>query len=173
MHTSGTRGSRPVRAFRPSLAAVLGGLALALLFPVAALGAGEVLPDLDARTGNVAPTAGQQAIVAQMGASVSWNRFGTPESLVKQGGFLAQGVSGATAAAAALNWVDANKALFRLGSTSGLKLMSDERMLRSNGYAVVFRQEFGGLSVAEGGILTVGIVGTPLPGGRSPTRPRR
>ena len=49
------------------------------------------LADLDARTGTVLPTAAQKQIVSSLGANATWNRFGTPQSLIKYGGFLATG----------------------------------------------------------------------------------
>ena len=61
-----------------------------------ALAVGNILdaqqgrPDLDARTGNVDPTAAQQQIASSLGATVTWNRFGTPQSLIKYGGYLAR-----------------------------------------------------------------------------------
>ena len=39
------------------------------------------LPDLDVRTGKLAPTAAQRSDVRDLGASVAWNQFGTPSSL--------------------------------------------------------------------------------------------
>ena len=41
-------------------------------------------PDLDARTGVVQPTSAQQQIVSNLGANVTWNRFGTPQSLIER-----------------------------------------------------------------------------------------
>lgn len=81
--------------------------------------------DFDARTGTVAPTAEQLAIASEMGAVVRWSAFGTPASLTKHGGFLAAGLSGPDAPTVALDWLRANKALFRLSSTDGLALVSD------------------------------------------------
>ena len=69
-------------------------LALVLPAPVA-LGVGQILggqgsvSDFDARTGQVNPTASQKSAVSTLGASATWNRFGTPHSLIKYGGYLA------------------------------------------------------------------------------------
>ena len=41
------------------------------------------LPDLDVRTGHIAPTAAQRADAKAMRAEVAWNDFGTPSSLVR------------------------------------------------------------------------------------------
>src|SRR5918996_3434376 len=46
----------------------------------------------DTRSGSVAPTSAQRSTVAQLGANVRWNRFGTPSSLIKYGGFLTSGI---------------------------------------------------------------------------------
>ena len=82
---------------------------------------GQVLNDFDNRTGTVAPNSTQLGMVAGLGATATWNRFGTPASLMRDGGYLATGLSGPDAATVARNWISANKALFRLSSTSGLK----------------------------------------------------
>ena len=67
---------------------------------------------------------------------MTWNRFGTPSSLVDPGGALATGVRGATPAAAARAWLDANAALFRLDSADGLELVSDNALAGGAGHAV-------------------------------------
>ena len=136
---------------------------LAAFAPAAALAA-EVLGDRDARSGSVQPTAQQKQTVSDLGASATWNNFGTPASLIKHGSYLATGLSGPDAGTVARNWVNANKALFRLSSTNGLRLMNDTRLPESNGYAVLFEQQFGGVRPAEGGQLTVGVVGTAAGG---------
>ncbi|MGH9963149.1 MAG: hypothetical protein ACREBC_39535, partial [Pyrinomonadaceae bacterium] len=131
---------------------------------VLAFGQGPVLADFDARSGAVTPTSTQTGIVSGLGASVIWNRFGTPASLIRDGGYLATGLSGPDAASVARSWISGNKALFRLSSTNGLKVIGDEPLAQSNGYAVNFRQEFGGVSAAEDGLLTVGVVGSTANG---------
>ncbi|MDQ3333283.1 MAG: M36 family metallopeptidase, partial [Planctomycetota bacterium] len=137
-----------------------------MLVPSLALGQGqtlkanEVLADFDAREGTVTPTSTQLAIVSNLGATASWNQFGTPASLMKDGGYLATGLSGPDAATVARNWISANKALFRLSSTDGLKVIGDAPLVGSEGYAVNFRQTFGNLQAAEDGLLTVGVVGS-------------
>jgi extracellular elastinolytic metalloproteinase len=152
-----THSGRGVR-MRALVIGIVGAVALAV--PVSA-SAAEVLADVDNRQGSVQSTAAQEAAVAQMGASVDWNGFGTPHSLVRHGGFLAEGVSGATAVEAARSWVTANAALFRLGSAAGLSVYGDSPLAGSDGHVVHFRQQFGGLPAAEGGLLTVGLVGSP------------
>ena len=123
----------------------------------------EAFPDVDNRAGTVAPTAAQTAAVQQFGASVRWNRFGTPKSLIRHDGFLAQGLSGTSAANVARAWIDANKTLFRLASTTSLVLLHDGK-LGSTGHAVLFGQTFGGLRTVQDGTITVGIVGSAAQG---------
>ncbi|WP_020388711.1 M36 family metallopeptidase [Kribbella catacumbae] len=120
--------------------------------------------DLDLRAGSVQPSDTQRRAVADLEASVQWNRFGTPESLIRSSGFLATGVAGNNAVTAARSWVDDNRALFRLGSLDGLKLYAHAPLRGSDGHAVHFRQEYPGRPAAEGGQLTVGLVGSPQKG---------
>src|SRR5687767_11702149 len=97
--------SRPSTAHalrRHRLAALLGVLgAVLMLAPSSAPGAGTVegvhpapLPDVDARAGEIAPTSEQIQLASDLGATVHWNRFGTPQSLTRHGGFLATGLAG-------------------------------------------------------------------------------
>src|SRR5687768_16264644 len=96
--------------------AMFAGLLSVLLFVVPPMAFGQAqilegtggLPNLDARTGSVAPTATQLAMVSSLGASAEWNEFGTPKTLLKQGGYLATGLSGDSAVTAARSWIDAN-----------------------------------------------------------------
>src|SRR5687768_13091127 len=141
--------------------------------------------DFDARVGSVAPSAEQQSIVSGLGAHVTWNRFGTPQSLIKYGGFLTTGLS-LDAVEGARQFVQANSALFRLSQqeAASLELLNDSPMLRSSGHAVIFRQRFGDLPAGQDGLITVGITegkvayasssaagnqGTPGPASLSPT----
>src|SRR2546423_8385705 len=52
------------------------------------------LADFDSRTARVAPTAAQRTIVTNLGARATWNAFGTPQSLIKYGDYLATGLGG-------------------------------------------------------------------------------
>jgi extracellular elastinolytic metalloproteinase len=141
---------------------------LALLVPAATFGAGEIpeihhaKSDFDARTGTVAPTAAQLAAVEALGADARWNRFGTPSSLIDHDGFLATGLAAPSAEAAARDWLASNRAIF--GETAGLALVNDAKLRGSNGHAVTFRQEFGGLPATQDGTVTVGVVGTAADG---------
>ena len=158
------------RNFRWQAAVAVAFAVLLFLVPSPALGQAQIfeatpgLPDFDARTGSVAPTFEQIQIADSIGATARWNRFGTPQSVIKYGGYLATGLSGDSAVTAARSWIDANKALFGLASIDGLTLYVDSKMAQSNGHAVNFRQVFGGLPTTSDGVVTVGIVGTPESG---------
>ncbi len=120
----------------------------------------EGLPDLDSRTESIAPTSAQLSQVSALGATASWNKFGTPQSLIKYGGHLATGVSG-DPVTAARSWIRANRSLFRLSDAGvdSLELVNDSRMAGYDGHAVIFRQRFGDLAATEDGMVTVGIAG--------------
>ena len=157
-HRRALRGSR--------LGVLLALLGLMLLVPSSSLGIVQIAEieggqanELDSRTATLAPTEAQVAAVERLGAEVRWNEFGTPQSLVKHGGFLATNLRAGSASEAARSWIDANRGLFRLSSLAGLKLQSDVALEGSDGHAVVFRQRVGGLATATGGVLVVGVVG--------------
>ena len=116
------------------------------------------LADFDSRTASAAPTATQQAIVTSLGARATWNAFGTPQSLIKYGDYLASGLSGEPTTAAR-EWIRANRTLFKLSdqSVTDLDLLNDSRMAGYDGHAVIFRQRFGNLAAAQDGMITVGI----------------
>jgi extracellular elastinolytic metalloproteinase len=122
------------------------------------------LEDVDTRQGSVAPTAQQRQSVSRLDAHATWSDFGTPASLISYGDFLASGLQGSSAAAAAKGWIEANRSLLGLTSTQNLELLSSARLGDSNGYALLFGQRFGNLKAAEGGQLTVGATGTPASG---------
>ena len=148
--------------------AVLAAL-VALLTPGAARSVVQIADsnaraDYDVRTSRVAPTQAQRAAVARLGARVTWNRFGTPASLTRYGRFLATGVAGKTAAAAARSWLQANRGLFGLQSAAGLALDADNPLRGSRGHAVSFRQVFDGLETSEAGLVTVGLTGSAASG---------
>ncbi len=143
----------------------------ALLLPAAprALGADEPYgfqgetgsaEDVDARTGSVAPTTRQLAIVKNMGATARWNDYGTPHSLIKHGGYLASGLS-SDAIEAARSWVDTNRELFRLSQrgVDNLEVINDSKLDGTGAHVVLFRQRFGALDAAQDGMLTIGVVG--------------
>ena len=120
----------------------------------------NTLPDFDSRADVLAPTGQQTGIVSSLGATARWNKFGTPKSLIKYGGYLATGLSG-DPVTAAKNWIRTNKALFRLTNTgvNSLELVSDSLMAGYDGHAIIFRQKFGTLPAGVDGLITVGISG--------------
>ena len=71
-----------------------------LLAPAEAFGVGSVhdhasgRDSLDRRGAGLKPSAAQRAAAARLGARVSWNRFGTPRSLFRADGWLAEGLAG-------------------------------------------------------------------------------
>ena len=144
---------------RAAFAAAIGALAL----PTTAFGVVRIVEDnhgvndFDARVGKVAPTAAQKAAAKRLHAKVTWNRFGTPETVSKRGKYLAKGIRGKNAPEAARRWLHRNRALFGIPSTSGLELAGDSPMVGSRGHAVNFRQFANGLETTEGGLITIGI----------------
>ena len=54
------------------------------------------LSDLDTRTATIAPSPAQLDAVAALGATARWTDFGTAQSLIRQGGFLASGIHAAS-----------------------------------------------------------------------------
>jgi extracellular elastinolytic metalloproteinase len=148
---------------RPLLWVVCAAVLAAMLVPGAAVSVvqhGADVAEFDIRSGKLQPTSAQRAAVKRIGAAVTWNRFGTPASLSRRGKFLATGIRGANAVAAARVWIEGNKTLLGLSSTAGLRLDSDTRLVGSRGHAVNFRQVFDGLEAAEGGLVTVGLTGS-------------
>src|SRR4051794_13738704 len=146
-------------------AAVAAGL-VALALPQGALGAADILQarqglaDFDGRTGSVAPTAAQRSAVGALGARATWTRFGTVRSLIRDGGYLASGLSG-DSASVARTFVANNETLFGLSDAgvAGLSLVADNRLAASQAHVVVLRQSFGGLPASQDGLITVGVVG--------------
>jgi extracellular elastinolytic metalloproteinase len=140
--------------------------ALGVLLPGSALSNVKIhehadgVVEFDSRVGKVAPTSVQRAHAKRLKASVTWSKFGTPATLTRHGKFLARGIRGKTAPDAAKWYLNRHKRLFGLQSLAGLRLESAHRLAGSNGYAVNFRQVFGNLEAAEGGLVVVGVTGT-------------
>lgn len=125
--------------------------------------ADQSLADYDSRTGTVAPTSTQLSRASALGASVRWNRFGTPQSLMKGNGYLASGLSN-DPATAARSFLRTNASLFRLtvAQVDALALYNVSPLAQGGGHAVLFRQVFpyaggGKLPAAADGIVTVGV----------------
>ena len=114
------------------------------------------LPDVDTR-GQVAPLASQRRAVPA-GASVRWNRYGTPASVSRLVGDLA-GASGGSPVTAARGWLRTHRALFGLSSSQvdALAVVNDTQLTGSRGHAVLLRQQYGGLPAAIDGLVTVGL----------------
>lgn len=148
--------------FAPSIAAWL---VIAALGASPAFGVGDVLPvhrplaDLDARTGSVAPSPDAVALADSLGATVRWNRFGTPQVMFREGGFLASGLSG-DPEVAARSFLDQNRALFRLSpaAVDDLVLVRESTLADSDAHVLLFGQTAGALPVAHEGRIKVGVV---------------
>jgi extracellular elastinolytic metalloproteinase len=97
-------------------------------------------------------------------ATVRWNRFGTPQSLVRHGGYLATGIVANSPAAAARAWAASHRGLFRLGSLASLHLDRAVPLVGSDGHVVYFRQRFEGVESSSDGLLAVGVVGSRTSG---------
>lgn len=116
------------------------------------------LPDIDNRVGALAPTAAQLTQVNSLGARADWNKFGTVNTLMKDSGFLATGLTG-DPATAAREWIRANKSLFRLSdqAVTDLVLVNDARMPYNDAHFVLFRQRFGAYTPTLDGQINVSI----------------
>jgi extracellular elastinolytic metalloproteinase len=114
--------------------------------------------DADYRTGALAPTAAQLRAVAAMGATATWNRFGTPATLIRADGVLASGLS-ADAVTAARGFLAANRELFRLSErdVNGLALLANAPM--GKGRAVILQQRFNGVAAAADGLVSLAVAG--------------
>jgi extracellular elastinolytic metalloproteinase len=125
----------------------------------------DLEPDRDFRTGSVQPTAAQRRAVSNLGATARWNRFGTPQSLIRYGRFLATNVQGSNAQEAARNFLANNARVFGLSDdylsdADSLRFVNDAEMEGSNGHAVFFRQQFGVLPAIKDGSVIVGLTGS-------------
>jgi extracellular elastinolytic metalloproteinase len=149
-----------------ALIAVLSLLSVTVILPPSAMGQAEILdvhqglPDFDARVDALAPTADQLAIVSNLGANAEWNQFGTVHSLIKYGDVLASNLPGEPAAAAR-EWIRANRGLFRLSdaSVTNLELLNDSILTDTQNHVVLFRQRIGDIPVTQDGLITVLIGG--------------
>jgi extracellular elastinolytic metalloproteinase len=115
----------------------------------------DSVSNFDLRAGKLSPTAAQRATVKHLRASATWNRFGTPSTLIRHRGSLAR-VQGRSAAEAARRWFAANSTLFRLSSVAGLRL-GPTAPLGRRGRAVTFRQVADGTPFLNDGLVTVAL----------------
>ncbi len=114
------------------------------------------IADLDTRA-TVAPLTSQRNAVPA-GATVRWNRYGTPSSLINHAGYLSA-PRDASAATVARSWLGSHAALFGMtrAQISELTLVSDSRLTQSRAHAVLLRQQFGTFTAAVDGMVTLGI----------------
>jgi extracellular elastinolytic metalloproteinase len=115
------------------------------------------IKDVDARKGDKSPTAHQQDAVSQKGATAHWNKLGTPDSLIKPGGYLATGLP-SDPVAAARQWISDNSGLLGIppDAVNDLQLISTNSI--GDGAAVLFQQHFGDLTAGLDGQIAVGVV---------------
>lgn len=119
------------------------------------------LKDFDSRTVNIQPTTQQLSTASALGAdSATWTRFGTAATLFNYDGYLGPNLAGEPAAAAR-EWVRANRGLFRLSdaAVTNLELVNDVTADDTDGHSVLFRQRFGSLKPFQDGLISVAIVG--------------
>lgn len=138
---------------------------IVMLFPTTTFGVLNLwdkpqgLPDIDNRVGAILPTAAQLSRVSTLGARADWNKFGTINTLVKDGGYISTGLTGEPVAAAR-EWIRVNRELFKLSEAgvAGLQLVNDGRMPYSDAHFVLFRQSFGGAVPTQDGQINVSII---------------
>ena len=124
-------------------------------------------PTLDVRkvTAAVAPTVAQRTAVAALlasagtGSRLTWDeRFGTPRSLRREGGYLTGPASGAPVTVAR-EFLATHGAAFRLTSAevTALAVTRDHALPGTNTHVVTFVQTFAGRPAVRGGRLTVSV----------------
>ena len=115
------------------------------------------LADLDTR-GTAAPTSAQKSAVGALGdVTVRWNALGTPSSLLPTSGTL--GSAPGAPADGARAWLRQHAAVFGLtaAQVDGLDMVNSQALADSPARAVLFRQKYGTLVPATGGMVTVGV----------------
>jgi hypothetical protein len=117
---------------------------------------GELL-DLDTRRARVEPTDAQLEAVADLGATARWTDFGTAQSLIRYGGFLASGIDAPSPEAAALSFIAANRDVYRLDSVAGLNVATIAP-IGDSAFVVILRQRLDGLVVSPEGSASIGVV---------------
>jgi hypothetical protein len=155
--------SRSTRTAGRRIAALAAVLAAAALMPSAGLGVANIeeihtdLADFDVRAVE-APTAAQREQARALRAGVRWNRYGTPQSIFRRGGYLSKPLRSPSAGAAARTWLSTHRGLFRLQSLKGLRLDRETR-IGGSGKIVIFRERVGGVQSFDG-LAVVGLVRT-------------
>ncbi|GAB3599429.1 hypothetical protein GCM10027446_31250 [Angustibacter peucedani] len=113
----------------------------------------------------VVPTSTQRTAAATLlrasgeGARLTWDeRFGTPRSLRRDGGYLTAARSG-SAVSVARGWVAEHAAAFRLtgAQVDALQVARDHALPGTGTHVVTFVQTFGGKPAVRGGRLTVAV----------------
>src|SRR3954451_23146319 len=123
---------RRTRALRAVLLAAFAALALTIVpssFGIVYIEGvtTDQLPDFDASDGvQIAPTAAQTRTAASLGASVTWNSYGTPATVFNPRGYVATGIKAPSASAAARSWLRSNRRLIGIPSTKNLRLATSE-----------------------------------------------
>jgi extracellular elastinolytic metalloproteinase len=111
------------------------------------------------------PTSAQLAAVEELGATARWTRFGTAQSLIRHGDYLATDIEADDAASAALAWLGDNRVLFRLGALDSVEV--DRTLpLTDDAYVVVVRQRIGDVPLSPDGSASIGLAGSPEGGWR-------
>ncbi len=157
---------------RPPLRGQLSVVVLAILacFALAFPSAGRAVVDIEGQTptplpnfdsrASVAPSAAQLAAAHALGAKVDWNRFGVAASISNEGRYVTKGVHAPDAVSAARKWIESNRALFGLDSTSSLVAVTAQPFVgTTNDYAIVFKQVVDGVASTDGAV-TVALVGS-------------
>jgi extracellular elastinolytic metalloproteinase len=155
---------------RPVLITAILAVLAALTIPAGAASSGPGLqevgfqgefegpPDFDRRQGSREPTPAQEAAVQELGATATWNDFGTPRSLIRDDGYLATGLD-ADPVVAARTWLRQQRGLFRLSADAVESLEVIRVAPIGKGHAVLLRQRYDGLPAAAGGLVAVGVDG--------------
>ena len=115
--------------------------------------------DIDLR-GSVEAALSQKDAARTLGADVRWNEFGTPASILPRDGSLgAASTDPAEAPASARAWLRANRGVLglTLDEVNSLEVVENQEFAQSDARAVLFRQKWGNLSSAIGGMVTVGV----------------
>jgi extracellular elastinolytic metalloproteinase len=113
----------------------------------------------------IVPTATQLAVIDGLGATARWTRFGTAQSLIRHGGYLATDIDAADATTAALAWLEDHRVLYRLGALDDVEV-DRTLQLTDDAYVVVLRQRIGDLPLSPEGTASIGLAGSTEEGWR-------
>jgi hypothetical protein len=113
--------------------------------------------DVDTRA-TITPLAAQRTAAQALGpVTLRWNELGSPASILPEDGSL--GAAPGPAAEGARAWLATHAAVFGLtgAEVAELDLVSAQELAGSDARAVLFRQRYGALVPATGGMVTVGV----------------